>query len=111
MDDFGVGYSSLSYFERFPFDKVKIDRSFVAKLATSPAARAIIEAVVGLGRALGMGIVAEGVETNDQMQLLTELGCTHLQGFLFSEARAAEAFAFLCNSKPHSPQSARQPNS
>ena len=93
MDDFGVGYSSLSYFERFPFDKVKIDRSFVDKLSTSLAARAVIEAVVGLGKALGMGIVAEGVETSEQMRLLTELGCTHLQGYLFSAPQSAEAFS------------------
>ena len=93
MDDFGVGYSSLSYFERFPFDKVKIDRSFVDKLSSSPAARAVIEAVVGLGKALGMGIVAEGVETSEQMRLLTDLGCTHLQGYLFSPPLPAQAFA------------------
>ena len=95
MDDFGVGYSSLSYFERFPFDKVKIDRSFVDTLSTSPAAKAVIEAVIGLGKALGMGIVAEGVETDEQMRLLTELGCTHLQGYLFSEPKPAAAFEHL----------------
>ena len=65
MDDFGVGYSSLSYFQRFHFDKVKIDRSFVDEIATSPAARAIITAVTNLGRELEMGIVAEGVETEE----------------------------------------------
>ena len=84
MDDFGVGYSSLSYFERFPFDKVKIDRSFTEKLATS-AAKAIVEAIVGLGRALGMGIVAEGVETEEQVTI------THLQGYFFSGPKPAEA--------------------
>nr|WP_243846754.1 EAL domain-containing protein [Sphingomonas japonica] len=95
LDDFGVGFSSLSYFERFPFDKVKIDQSFVAKIATSPAARAIIQAVVGLGRTLNMGVVAEGVETPEQMQALVELGCTHLQGFLFSEPQAESAFRHI----------------
>ena len=95
MDDFGVGYSSLSYFERFPFDKVKIDRSFISKIATSPAAKAIVEAVVGLGKALGMGTVAEGVETEEQMMMLTELGVSHLQGYLFSEPKPEAAFAHI----------------
>jgi predicted signal transduction protein with EAL and GGDEF domain len=83
MDDFGVGYSSLSYFQRFPFDKVKIDKSFVDAIATSRAAKAIVQAVVGLGRQLDMGVVAEGVETEEQMEMLIALGCTHLQGYLF----------------------------
>ena len=90
MDDFGVGYSSLSYFERFRFDKVKIDKSFVDRLSSSQASKAVIRAVVGLGQELGMAIVAEGVETEDQMRLLVELGCTHLQGFLFSEPLRAD---------------------
>ncbi|QJU57400.1 EAL domain-containing protein [Sphingomonas sp. AP4-R1] len=85
MDDFGVGYSSLSYFERFPFDKVKIDKSFVDKIVTSRASRAIVQAVVGLGGSLGMGVVAEGVETEEQMRALVGAGCTYLQGFLFSK--------------------------
>lgn len=84
IDDFGVGYSSLSYFQRFPFDKVKIDKSFVDEIATSRAAKAIIQAVVGLGSTLNMGVVAEGVETEEQMHLLVASGCTHLQGYLFS---------------------------
>jgi diguanylate cyclase (GGDEF)-like protein/PAS domain S-box-containing protein len=85
VDDFGVGYSSLSYFQRFPFDKVKIDKSFVDELGSSRAAKAIIQAVVGLGRQLNMAVVAEGVETDLQRDLLIELGCTHLQGYLFSQ--------------------------
>lgn len=85
MDDFGVGYSSLSYFERFRFDKVKIDQRFVRQMGTSQAASAIIKAVVGLGTTLGMGVVAEGVETPEQMAALVDSGCTHLQGYLFSK--------------------------
>jgi diguanylate cyclase (GGDEF)-like protein len=85
IDDFGVGYSSLSYFQRFPFDKVKIDKSFVDQITTSRAARAIVQAVVGLGEELGMGIVGEGVETEEQMHALVAAGCTHLQGYLFSK--------------------------
>lgn len=86
MDDFGVGYSSLSYFKRFKFDKVKIDKSFVDNVATCRASRSIIKAVVGLSEEMEMGVVAEGVETEEQMQALLELGCTHLQGYIFSKA-------------------------
>ncbi|RYD21610.1 MAG: EAL domain-containing protein, partial [Spirochaetia bacterium] len=82
MDDFGVGYSSLSYFERFTFDKVKIDRSFVDTAPVSPASQAIIKAVVQLGATLGMGIVAEGIETSEQMAMVADFGCTHAQGYL-----------------------------
>lgn len=92
IDDFGVGYSSLSYFQRFPFDKVKIDKSFVDEIATSRTARAIVQAVVGLGSALGMGVVAEGIETEEQMRLLIEGGCTHLQGYLLSKPVNAHVF-------------------
>ena len=82
MDDFGVGYSSLSYFERFPFDKVKIDRSFVESAPTSPASQAIIKAIVQLRITLKMDVVAEGVETNEQMEMVSAFGCTHMQGYL-----------------------------
>ena len=82
MDDFGTGYCSLSYFQQFCFDKVKLDKSFVRDVAVRES-RAIIEAVIGLGQKLDMGIVAEGVETEQQMGLLVETGCTHLQGYLF----------------------------
>jgi diguanylate cyclase (GGDEF)-like protein/PAS domain S-box-containing protein len=82
MDDFGVGYSSLSYFQRFPFDKVKIDRSFVDAAPTSSAAEAIVRAVVQLGGTLGMSIIGEGVENDDQLRLLKAVGCTESQGYL-----------------------------
>ena len=90
MDDFGTGYSSLCYFQRFPFDKVKIDKSFVRDIATSRASRAIVQAVIGLSRQLDMKVVAEGVETEQQMRHLVALGCTHLQGFMFSEPLSAK---------------------
>lgn len=95
IDDFGVGYSSLSYFQRFRFDKVKIDKSFVDEVLTSRPAKAIISAVVGLGQALEMGVVAEGVETAAQMDVLAQMGCTHLQGYLFSPPLPPAAFADL----------------
>jgi len=92
IDDFGVGYSSLSYFQRFRFDKVKIDKSFIDAITASHAARAIIQSVVGLGMQLDMGIVAEGVESEEQMRLLVEMGCTHLQGYLFSKPMPLHEF-------------------
>ncbi|MBB3347776.1 EAL domain-containing protein [Sphingomonas sp. BK069] len=101
MDDFGTGYSSLSYFERFPFDKVKIDQSFVRGLDTSRAAGAIIKAIVGLGEALGMAIVAEGVETCAQRDALVLAGCTHLQGYLFSRPVSSASIAALGAAGPH----------
>jgi diguanylate cyclase (GGDEF)-like protein/PAS domain S-box-containing protein len=95
MDDFGTGYSSLSYLRRFPFDKIKIDQSFVRGLAKQEDCTAIIRAVVGLGRSLGMAVNAEGVETAGQLALLRAEGCAEVQGYLFSEAQPAYEIAHL----------------
>ena len=84
LDDFGTGYSSLHYLCNFKFNKIKIDRSFVANASSSETSRAIIQSVASLGRGLGMEIVAEGVETEYQAQLMSLFGCTELQGFYFS---------------------------
>lgn len=84
MDDFGIGHSALNYFLRFPFDKVKIDKEFIADIESSPAARAIVRAVVGLGKDLSMGVVAEGIETEAHLDHVKSLGCTHVQGYLIS---------------------------
>jgi diguanylate cyclase (GGDEF)-like protein/PAS domain S-box-containing protein len=84
MDDFGTGYSSLSYFRMFPFDKVKIDRSFVGDMIANPQARAIIRSVIGLGHGLGVPVVAEGVETPEQLEALRAEGCDQVQGYLIS---------------------------
>ena len=84
MDDFGTGYSSLSYLRSFPFDKIKIDRSFVHDLFNTGEAMAIVRAVSGLGRNLGMATTAEGVETVQQLGQLRSEGCSEVQGFLFS---------------------------
>ena len=89
MDDFGTGYSSLSYLRSFPFDKIKIDRSFVHELATREDSMAIVRAVAGLGRSLGICTTAEGVETDEQLTLLHSEGCTEVQGYLFSAPRPA----------------------
>jgi predicted signal transduction protein with EAL and GGDEF domain len=83
MDDFGTGYSSLSYLRRFPFDKIKIDRSFVADLGTAPDADAIVRAIISLSHTLGMTANAEGVETADQAERLRAEGCEEVQGFYF----------------------------
>ena len=92
MDDFGTGYSSLSYFRTFPFDKVKIDQSFVRDMIENHQALAIVRSVIGLGRGLGMPIVAEGVETNEQLPALQEEGCTQAQGYLISRPGPIEHF-------------------
>jgi diguanylate cyclase (GGDEF)-like protein/PAS domain S-box-containing protein len=84
MDDFGTGYSSLSYFRLFRFDKLKIDQSFVRDMIDNPQARAIIRSVIGLGRGLGMPVVAEGVETAEQLEALRAEGCDQVQGYFIS---------------------------
>jgi diguanylate cyclase (GGDEF)-like protein len=95
MDDFGTGHSSLAYLQKFTFDKIKIDRSFVNEL-DRPESIAIIRAVMGLGSSLGMKTTAEGVETDQQLQKLREEGCTEVQGYLFSKpVPAAEAAQLL----------------
>jgi diguanylate cyclase (GGDEF)-like protein len=86
LDDFGTGYSSLSYLQRFPFDKIKIDRSFIRDLAGAGASSSIVQAVVNIAAASDMTTTAEGVETQQQRNLLHILGCTEMQGFLFSPA-------------------------
>ena len=85
MDDFGTGYSSLSNLKAFPFDKIKIDKSFVSSISDDEAARSIVRAIVGLGRSFNMPIVAEGVETEAQRQMLLDEGCPQAQGFYFGE--------------------------
>ena len=87
LDDFGTGYSSLSYLKRFPFDKIKIDRCFVSDLAEIDGSSAIVQAVVNIAASRDMTTTAEGVETQEQNELLRTLGCTEMQGFLFSAAR------------------------
>jgi EAL domain-containing protein (putative c-di-GMP-specific phosphodiesterase class I) len=84
MDDFGTGYSSLSYLRSFPFDKIKIDRCFISGLATGDDSVAIVLATAGLAKHLGIATIAEGVETKQQLQQVKALGCSEMQGFLFS---------------------------
>jgi diguanylate cyclase len=93
MDDFGTGYSSLATLQAFPFDKIKIDRSFVSKLESQPQAAAIMRAVLALGRSLGIGVVAEGVENNAQLRFLNDEACAEVQGYLFGRPQPIERFA------------------
>lgn len=101
MDDFGTGYSSLGYLRAFPFDKIKIDQSFVQDLPQKEESLAIIRAVVGLSSSLGITTTAEGVQTRDQLASVASEGCTEFQGFLFSKARSAsEVRELLGNDGP-----------
>ncbi len=97
LDDFGTGYSSLSYLQRFPFDKIKIDRCFVSDIAEPGVSSCIVQAVVNIAAARDMTTTAEGIETEQQRELLRALGCTEMQGWLFSAAKpAAELKQLLC---------------
>ena len=95
MDDFGTGYSSLNYLHSFPFDVLKIDRSFVSRISESDQALKIVKTIIDLAHALGMDVVAEGVETHHQRNLLRDLGCRYGQGFFFSRPLSAEGVTEL----------------
>ncbi len=84
LDDFGTGYASLSYLQEYPFDFIKIDKSFIFKLTDNKTQQAIVKAILDLAIALDMGVVAEGIETEQQLDLLIDMGCTYGQGYLFS---------------------------
>jgi diguanylate cyclase (GGDEF)-like protein len=93
MDDFGTGYSSLSYLQSFPFDKLKIDQSFVANLGHSQQAATIIRAVIALGRGLNLPVVAEGVETEEQLRFLASENCNEIQGYLVGRPQPIDEYA------------------
>jgi EAL domain-containing protein (putative c-di-GMP-specific phosphodiesterase class I) len=95
LDDFGKGYSSLGYLHRFPFDRIKIDRDFVRGLPDSRADRAIVSAVLSFAGALDMEVVAEGVETQQHVDALRELGCEYVQGFFFHRPMEAARISAL----------------
>jgi EAL domain-containing protein (putative c-di-GMP-specific phosphodiesterase class I) len=90
IDDFGTGYSSLSYITSFPISKVKIDKSFIAKLPHDKNALAVVTAIIGLAKSLNLKVVAEGIETLDQFECLTKLDCQYGQGYLFSKPVPAD---------------------
>jgi diguanylate cyclase (GGDEF)-like protein len=95
LDDFGTGYSSLSYLRRFPFDKIKIDRSFIADIAEVEGSSSIVQAVINIAKTRNITTTAEGVETKDQQDVLRILDCTEMQGFLFSAAKPASEIRTL----------------
>jgi EAL domain-containing protein (putative c-di-GMP-specific phosphodiesterase class I) len=102
VDDFGTGYSSFGYLRKYPFDKIKIDRSFVQESSNQRnECAAIIKAIAGVGNSLGMVTTAEGVETDEQLQLVRAEGCTEVQGYLFSRPRPAnEISGFMAKATP-----------
>jgi EAL domain-containing protein (putative c-di-GMP-specific phosphodiesterase class I) len=101
LDDFGTGYSSLTYLQRFNFDKLKIDRGFVQPLGRNAESNALIQAIVALGRALDLTLLAEGVETEEQRVLLRLAGCEEMQGYLFAKPASRETLdRLLANAGP-----------
>jgi len=100
LDDFGTGYSSLSYLQRFPLDVLKLDRSFISGLGTEPSAAKIVAATIDMARALGMSVVAEGVETAQQLHYLRDLACHFAQGYHLARPQPPEAIAILLDKRP-----------
>jgi EAL domain-containing protein (putative c-di-GMP-specific phosphodiesterase class I) len=93
MDDFGTGYSSLSNLQAFPFDKIKVDRSFISNLESNPQSATIVRAVIALGRGLALPVVAEGVETKEQLAFLAGESCAEVQGYLIGKPLPIGAYA------------------
>ena len=90
MDDFGTGYSSLSYLKRFPIDTIKVDRSFIRDVTMDSDDAAIVSAIIAMAKSLKLDVVAEGVETDEQLEFVTVKGCSAMQGYFFSEPLAPE---------------------
>jgi diguanylate cyclase (GGDEF)-like protein/PAS domain S-box-containing protein len=106
MDDFGTGYSSLSNLRAFPFDRIKIDRSFIKSVHSNQQAATIVRAVLGLGKGLGLPVIAEGVETNEELRFLQEESCDEVQGYLLGRPAAIESFREYTNPDANLPEAA-----
>ncbi len=90
IDDFGTGYSSLSYLKRFPIDILKIDRAFVADLDGSGDASSLVNAIISMAESLNLDVIAEGVETGNQLDIIAQLGCDYVQGYFYAKPMAKE---------------------
>ena len=101
FDDFGTGYASLSYLKKFPLDGLKIDRSFVTGFEDDQTTTGFLSAIVDMGHTLGLTVTAEGIETEPQREMLRDLGCTEMQGFLFSRPQPVATIRTLLSRKPN----------
>ena len=108
MDDFGTGYSSLSYLQSFPFDKIKIDQAFISNLEHNNQSATIVRAVIGLARGLELPVLAEGVETNEQLAFLIKETCDEIQGYLIGRPLPIENYDALTGNM-NAPAAERQP--
>jgi diguanylate cyclase (GGDEF)-like protein/PAS domain S-box-containing protein len=106
LDDFGTGYSSLSYLPSLPLDRIKIDQSFIASLGRTDRSLAVVRAVIGLAHGLGLPVLAEGVETNDQLRTLIREGCDEMQGYLIGRPRSVEVYADIVSRDGEDPDHA-----
>ena len=99
MDDFGTGYSSLQYLKRLPLDQIKIDQSFVRDITIDRSDQEIVRTIIAMAQSMNLSIIAEGVETEQQRQLIANRGCTNYQGFLFGRPVPIEEFETLLRQK------------